>query len=254
MEEEVLTGGGLNEVVRVGSTVRRPTGPWTPNVHRLLGRLAPLGLSPVPHGVDGRGREVLSYLPGEVGHPPLAERLRSDEVLVAVARLARRLHDASVPVVAEVGVAGWQFPPISPVEVICHNDLAPYNVVFRDGVPVGVIDFDGARPGPRWWDVAYSVYCLAPFAPEGDGGFGGVAEQWRRAGLFCAEYGLPLEGIGERVLARLADMVAMIRGRPEFRRQREEGHDAYYSRHAEYVRRHFAGTRAWGGRGYFQDQ
>ena len=233
--EEVLTGGGLNEVVRVGTTVRRPTGPWTPNVHRLLEHLAPLGISPVAHGVDDRGREVLTYLEGEVGHPPLAAGLRTDEVLVAVARMARRLHDGSVGL---AGVRdGWQFPAISPVEVICHNDLAPYNMVFRDGLPVGVFDFDGARPGPRWWDVAYTAYCLVPFSPE----FGTVAEQRRRAELFCAAYGLEVEGIGERVSARLEDMVAMIRGRPEFRRQREEGHDAYYLGHIDYVRDHFLG-------------
>ncbi|MFD0206106.1 MULTISPECIES: aminoglycoside phosphotransferase family protein [Saccharothrix] len=233
MEEEALTGGGLNEVVRVGSTVRRPTGPWTPNVHRLLEHLAPLGLSPVVHGVievGGERREVLSYLEGEVGHPPLREELRSDEVLVAVARMVRRLHDASVGL---VGVGeGWQFPAVEPVEVICHNDLAPYNMVFRDGMPVGVFDFDGARPGPRWWDLAYTAYCLVPFSPE----FGGVEEQWRRARLFCEAYGVGVEGLGRWVLARLEDMVGMIRERPEFWRQREEGHEAYYLGHVEYVK------------------
>ena len=240
VDEELLTGGGLNEVVRVGSTVRRPTGPWTPNVHRLLEHLAPLGLSPTVHGVvevGGERREVLSYLEGEVGHPPLRQELRSDEVLVAVARMVRRLHDASVGL---VGVReGWQFPAVEPVEVICHNDLAPYNMVFRDGMPVGVFDFDGARPGPRWWDVAYTAYCLVPFSPEFGGGFGGVEEQWRRARLFCEAYGMGVEELGWKVLARLEDMVEMIRERPEFWRQREEGHEAYYLGHVEYVKDNF---------------
>ncbi|MEU5691257.1 phosphotransferase [Actinosynnema sp. NPDC020468] len=231
--EEPLTGGGMNAVARVGDTVRRPVGPWTPNVHRLLDLLAPLGLSPVVRGFDGQGREVLSYLEGEVGHPPIPPGLRGDDTLVALARVVRALHDASVPL---VGLReGWRFPPVEPVEVICHNDLAPYNVVFRDGVPKGVIDFDTARPGPRWWDVAYTAYCLVPFSPE----FGTVPEQRRRAALFCAAYGITADDLPHRVLLRLDDMVRMIREQPEFARQREERHDEYYLRHAGYVRAHF---------------
>jgi hypothetical protein len=61
--EERLTGGHIGGAVRVGDTVRRPAGPWTPAVHALLGYLAPrLPLVPRVLGFDERGREVLSYL------------------------------------------------------------------------------------------------------------------------------------------------------------------------------------------------
>jgi hypothetical protein len=126
VDEETLTGGGLNEVVRVGGTVRRPTGPWTPRVHELLRHLAAQGFdsAPLVHGVDERGREVLSSLPGEVGHPPLPQHLRRDNTLIAVAELVRRLHDCSVGLTHRRD--GWQ---------------------FEAAEPVGVIDFDVARPG-----------------------------------------------------------------------------------------------------------
>ena len=39
-EEIRLAGGNLGGAVRVGDTVRRPVGPWTPAVHALLGHLA----------------------------------------------------------------------------------------------------------------------------------------------------------------------------------------------------------------------
>src|SRR5260221_6573384 len=57
-----LAGGNMSSgVVRVGDTVRRPAGPWTPAVHALLAHLHAVGFdgAPRPLGVDERGREVL---------------------------------------------------------------------------------------------------------------------------------------------------------------------------------------------------
>ncbi|WP_420843863.1 phosphotransferase [Lentzea albidocapillata] len=88
VDGELLTGGGLNQVFRVGDAVRRPAGPWAPRVHELLRRLAPLGIAPVPLGLDA-DHELLSYLPGDVGHVPPS----SDATLIESARLLRRLHD-----------------------------------------------------------------------------------------------------------------------------------------------------------------
>lgn len=69
--EEPLTGGNLNDqIVRVGDTVRRTPGPWTPPVHTLLEHLVSVGYpAPRPMGFDDRGREVLSYEPGVAVHP-----------------------------------------------------------------------------------------------------------------------------------------------------------------------------------------
>jgi hypothetical protein len=35
-DEQPFEGGNITAVVRVGDTVRRATGPWTPAVHALL--------------------------------------------------------------------------------------------------------------------------------------------------------------------------------------------------------------------------
>src|SRR5690606_4642909 len=109
---------------------------------------------PAWHGVDEQGREIYDYLPGEVGNYPLSEHVRSERALVSAARMLLTVHDASVPLINDA--VPWRFPPMKPVEVICHGDFAPYNCVFRDGEAVGVIDFDTATPGPRHWDLAYA--------------------------------------------------------------------------------------------------
>lgn len=190
--EEQLAGGNMNAVVRIGNTVRRTAGPWTPQVHRLLAHLRSKGIeeAPEPLGFDEQGREILSFVPGLVGHAPLLE-LRTDAVLVAAARLLRRIHDATTDVAQAWQSSPWQAPTREPVEVLCHGDFAPYNCVFDRGRLVGVIDFDYAHPGSRNWDIAYALYRFAPLMhPSNPDSYGTAAEQHRRARLFCDAYGL----------------------------------------------------------------
>ena len=59
-QEIPLIGGNTSTVVRVGDTVRRNVGPWTPAVHALLRHLEYIGFTGAPRvlGLDERGREV----------------------------------------------------------------------------------------------------------------------------------------------------------------------------------------------------
>lgn len=149
--EEVLAGGNMGEVVRVGVTVRRPAGEWTPAVQRLLEVLGDAGVSGIPRplGLDERGREVLSFVEGDNLAAADPELLWSDRVLIGAGELLRRLHDASVPLV-DAGLL-WRSTAREPVEVICHNDFATYNLIVRDGELVGAIDFDLAWPFAGGW-------------------------------------------------------------------------------------------------------
>ncbi|MFC1420173.1 phosphotransferase [Streptacidiphilus cavernicola] len=225
----------------------------TPTVHRLLDHLAARGFAGAPraHGLteDG-GREILDFVPGEVGHYPLSAAMRSDEALRAAATLLRALHDASADFPRRPEDV-WQLPPREPAEVICHGDAATYNCVFRDGLPVAFIDFDTAHPGPRVWDVAYTVYRFVPLhAPGSDEGTLPPAEQGRRLRLFADEYGL---GPDERaVLVRTVSdrLHALVRfmneraaaGDAAFARHLADGHHRLYLADAGYALAH---TDAW---------
>lgn len=71
MCEVPLSGGRLTaDVVRVGDTVRRQTGPHSSFVHQLLCHLEAVAFdgAPRPLGVDEQGPEVLSFIDGWV--PP----------------------------------------------------------------------------------------------------------------------------------------------------------------------------------------
>ncbi|BCJ57962.1 hypothetical protein Jiend_13840 [Micromonospora endophytica] len=47
-QEIPLHGGNVSTVVRVGDTVRRNVGPWTPSVHALLRHLEYVGFTGAP--------------------------------------------------------------------------------------------------------------------------------------------------------------------------------------------------------------
>ncbi len=153
--EEILAGGNMTAVVRVGDTVRRASGPWTPTIHAFMRHLRANGfdLVPEPLGMDDQNREVISLLPGAPAAYPLPAFAWTDATLNTVATTLRAFHDAGA------GFEGdrWQWPTHEPREVICHNDFAPYNLMFEDGRLTGVIDLDLASPGPRDLDLAYAA-------------------------------------------------------------------------------------------------
>src|SRR5271154_2564602 len=97
-EEEPLIADGVTPgIVRIGDTVRRPLRPFSLTVQAYLAHLRDVGFAgaPLPLGVDEQGREVLSFVPGDVHRYPLPPETAGDDVLVALARLVRALHEAS---------------------------------------------------------------------------------------------------------------------------------------------------------------
>lgn len=198
-----LSGGNVNEVVRVGDTVHRTGGPWTPTIHALLAwaRAQGVSVAPAPLGLDDAGREVLTWTEGEVGGWPLPDWLWDRSTLRESGAMLRAWHDATVGFGLERAV--WRSPVREPAEVVCLNDAAPYNMVRADGTLVGFIDVDMASPGPRVWDVVYLAYRLCGWcedmpAPPG------LAPEERLAELL-AGYGRDRAPAADDVLSAMHD-------------------------------------------------
>ena len=157
----------MNPVIRVGDTVRRPPGPE--HVRQLLLWYERVGFEGAPRfvGYDEQGREILSFIEGDPGFPPVPS---SDEVIVGIGRLLRRAHDA-------------QDGHAPPGQVVAHMDLFWTNVIFRNGVPVALIDWELARPETRVLELALAATYWAGIR---------IDEQ-------LAERGIPLERRGERL-------------------------------------------------------
>jgi RimJ/RimL family protein N-acetyltransferase len=142
-----LSGGRTTpSVVRVGDTVRRPVAQHGAFAHALLNHLETHGFDGAPRflGIDGAGRETLSFISGSV--PPELGAFSEDQT-AAAARLLRQLHDATL-----------DSPLRNGHEVLCHGDASPCNCVFVEGTPVAFIDFDNAHPGSRLDDLGYASW------------------------------------------------------------------------------------------------
>ena len=197
MKEIKLTGGNLSQVVRIGNTVRRSLKPWSKTIHGLLRHLEEKHFASSPRflGIDEQGREILSYFEGEIGEG--LSCLWSKETLIAAATLLREYHDASADYIFAENDDSWQFvyPDRQRHQVICHNDFAPYNLIFGGGRPLALIDFDVAGPGPRLRDVAMGAYWFAPlsFSSERkERSLHDLHSGGPRLCLFCKAYGLEL--------------------------------------------------------------
>jgi hypothetical protein len=202
-----FAGGSHSTVVRVGATVRRGSREWSGSVLDLLRHVERAGFAGAPRalGFDDQGREVLTFIDGEVPFGSdfipdeggrfdrrLPDYVWRDDVLVQLGALIRAYHDAA----ATFPWKGreWCFEARPPVETVCHNELLPTNTVFRAGVPVAFIDWDTAAPAPRAWDLGIAAWQWVPFARDEKcraiGVPTGVADKARRLRLFLDAYGV----------------------------------------------------------------
>lgn len=252
--EEKLTGGNVSNVYRSGDTVRRELHRDSHKIHKLLKHLERKGFSYAPKflGIDEKGREVLTFIEGEAGNDPLREYMWSDDALKGIAKMLRLYHDAvkDFPLTDE-----WKPLDHTPddFEVICHNDFARYNIIFNDKNPVGIIDFDVAAPGPRLWDIAYTLYTCIPLSrfylsETGENVYYDslqhASRNKQRVNLFFESYGESKDDkYLEMVLLRLEGLCKTIirkadEGDIAFQKMIDEGHLEHYQNDIKFIREH----------------
>jgi Ser/Thr protein kinase RdoA (MazF antagonist) len=238
--EEPLAGGNVaDSVVRVGDTVRKPWIASTPAVHAFLRHLAERGFAGAPraHGRDERGRQILDFVPGTN-----AELLPwfTDDELHRLGAMVRELHDASEDFVPP-GDARWTVAiPADGADLICHQDLAPWNLI-RDGQRWVFVDWDASAPGTRLWDLAYVVQTFVPLIAGGDPRRDGPRVQRVVEGYRLDEAGRA--ALPEVMTRRTRAMYDLLErggrtGEQPWSRLWSEGHGQHWAGAAEYVAAH----------------
>ena len=194
---ELMPAGDVTDgVVRVGGTIRRPHQPQSLAVAEYLDWLDDAGFEGSPRflGRDTQGRDVLTFVPGQCAGAPPEAWVQSEDLLASVARLVRRLHTASAGFVPQAHA----FPP-RPVRpnpsdaagLICHLDVTPQNVVVRDGLAAGLVDFDLAGPATALHD---SLNTAMHWVPLRDPSTRGRAGKTRIRSTGCASSPTPTAG------------------------------------------------------------
>jgi Ser/Thr protein kinase RdoA (MazF antagonist) len=238
-----------DSVCRVGNTVRKPAGRWTPAVDALLAHLAAAGFAGAPRalGRDDQDRQMLEYVPGRSAHDlgPL-----SLGGLRRVGALIRDLHDATEGFIPPAD-ACWQVEiPPDREDLICHHDLGPWNLIVGARRWV-FIDWDGAGPGSRLWDLAYAVTGFVPMQGGGDPSADGsrlraLADGYRLSPVQRAELPPLIAAHTTGMFQLLCDGART--GRQPWARLHAEGHARYWGASADYISRNLgAWTRALAG-------
>lgn len=154
---KALAGGNVGRVWRVGDTVRRETGPWSPAVHRLLHHLEGMPGVPKFRGIDVYRREVLDYMHGRI--VDVDQEVLTDSQLIETAVWTRQLHEATRGFTA---TGPWRFEAPPGADLIGHNDIAPYNLCFDNDALVGVFDWDLAGPTTTLLELGFIAWNCVP--------------------------------------------------------------------------------------------
>jgi hypothetical protein len=203
--ETPLVGGyGGTSVVRVGDTVRKLRAGDGSYVRSVLEHLAQVGFDGATRflGIDDQGREILSFIQGEV-QPDDPREPASEARLISAARLIQSFHAAT---------RGSDL--VGPDEVVCHGELGPHNTVFRGDEAVGLIDWDEAtvKPGDALFDFGHAVWFFVPVGANG----GPLERQARRIRMMCDAYGCDAVAVLDEIETRLRRCLAHAHstGRP----------------------------------------
>ena len=233
---EPLSGGNASgEVVRIGDAVHKP---WLPTSERTVAFMTALRErgAEVPGARRGDdGCLVLDFVPGVLALDlaPLAL-----DTVRAAGALVRSLHDASEGLAVP---SDWQvLLPADDPDLLCHNDLATWNLVV-DGDRLTFVDWDGAGPSTRLWDLAYAAISFGHLFPDAE-----PAGSGERLAAFVDGYGADAglrEALPDAMTRRADAMHELLRTSREARREpwasmHDEGHGRHWRETTAHVAAH----------------
>ncbi|MCL2532338.1 MAG: aminoglycoside phosphotransferase family protein [Oscillospiraceae bacterium] len=196
------------QVYRIGDVVQRPAHPWSPTVGRLLQHFAGENL-PVERIISlDEQHECAEFFQGEMVHP----QKWTDDALFEIGQLIAKLH-AAAPRFAQRDDDIWQTWYLREIgradnRIICHGDLAPWNLLTENGRPKLLVDWEFAGPLDPLVELARVCWLFAQLHDDDLQVIHDLPPLEKRAEqvrIICDGYGLPAQA-----RARLIDQIIEV--------------------------------------------
>ena len=205
---ERFDDGNMADVYRLGDRVRKPKGTWWPATRQVLRYLEDAGY---PHSqrITSESSDLVDfrYVDGNTISPDL-HGADDDHTLIVIGTRVREMHDTLIDFRLDPGTETVPWP-ISPPgnNILCHNDISPWNTVMLDDEVQAFIDWDLVSFGTREWELAWMCWRWAPIYPQGERTAFSADSQAARCRTLLEAYGLDA--------LNLDDFVALIDRRME---------------------------------------
>lgn len=195
VEQDLPKGDVTEGVVRIGDTVRRPHHDGSIAIAHYLDHLEVAGFAGSPRylGRDDTGRDVLTFLGGDVASASPEAWAADNELLASIADLLLELHRAAAGFDEDEQLFP-RLPEDSGPTVVSHLDVTPQNVIVCGGRAVGLIDFDLSRRATPYLECRNTALHCVPLVDPVD-----VYPEWQgidqlgRLRLFIDRFGLALD-------------------------------------------------------------
>lgn len=118
------------------------------------------------------------------------------------------LYLNSCPAKAHSGLVG---KTMKRGQIICHGDFGPWNIVWQDDEPVGIVVWDLALPANPEYDILYALEYSAPFRDDDTTiewhHFPTVPDRRHRIQVFVDAYGRSaIDNVAQRVAQMQRDV------------------------------------------------
>ena len=142
MNREILSAN--KNVYKKDNMVIRPMEKWSKNMHLLVNHFYNLGI-PVPRIIKtDKKYEYSEYIEGERVHP----YKWTDEGLFEMGKLVKKIHVAAKKFESKDNMKWkpWFLRELGKPAICSHGDIAPWNIITKEGKPIAVVDWECAGP------------------------------------------------------------------------------------------------------------